>query len=144
MFLHGVKQSWDISSQRCFSSSEKANNQQQAAEPWQSFSTSSPAQRATQGCSPKKGPGLENTPESCRQNKALPCWGKALRAGGAEDEEESPEEAAEAPHVPSLLQHWVLLCRGMCWLLLHGSSFSGDPAGRRAPLSVGGHCRRKF
>lgn len=35
--LHGVKQSWDISSQRCFSSSEKANNQQQAAEPWESF-----------------------------------------------------------------------------------------------------------
>lgn len=58
-------------------------------------------------------------PESGRQNRALPWPGKALRAGGAEDEEESPEEAAEALHVPSFC--------GMSWILLHGSSFGGDP-----------------
>lgn len=53
MSLHGVKQSWDISSERFFSFSDKATSKGLLSPgcPGRAFSISSPAQRATQDCS---------------------------------------------------------------------------------------------
>lgn len=81
------------------------------------------------------------------KKRGLPCPGKAVRAGRAEAEEESQEEAADAAHVLSLQQ-----CPRLCsttescsvvgstgsYFMSHPSA--GNPATKRGAVSTCGVC----
>lgn len=164
MELNGVRAFF---SERFFCFSDKANKQQQraaeprlpqedSAEPF-SHLLASPAsclctcgRLAEQGSSsPREDTSRRDvqmgTPGRCRQKRGLPCPGKAVCAGRAEDEEESREEAADAAHVLSLLRH-LGLCGTTEVRSLVGSAGSyrmshpsvGNPATERRAVRICG------